>query len=322
MQPAAFQICAEPNLSQMFVPPPIMTLLEILLSSITQIHNTRVRQALSSLSSVRVRPYIMLRRLRSLPLIALIASASSTKNSTCPQHLYSVQIFSEDPLVIYIPGFLTESEAQYLESISTGRFSSSQISDESGQQHLASTRTSRSTSLHSDEVVRCIEERALQFQGYDIPRTHLEPLQAVQYSLGETYAPHTDWFTSPLQTTPEYGGNRLSSFFVYISTSDDIVGGGTQFPLLDAPKDERWCQFVNCDAGWDDGVTFRPIAKNAVYWKNLRGGGKDGKGRVGDRRTLHSGLPVQRGKKLGMNIWTRETELDGMYRSEVPSHDH
>jgi prolyl 4-hydroxylase len=26
---------------------------------------------------------------------------------------------------------------------------------------------------------------------------------------------------------------------------------------------------------------------------------------------------VQRGKKLGMNIWTREAELDGMYRSEV-----
>lgn len=251
-----------------------------------------------------------------LSFLALVATAASAKNYTCPSHLYNVQIFSEDPLIIYIPGFLTESEAQHLESVSTGRFSSSQIADQSGQQHLASTRTSRSTSLLSDEVVRCIEERALQFQGYDIPRTRLEPLQAVQYDLGEKYAPHTDWFTSPLQTTSEFGGNRLSSFFVYISTSDDIVGGGTQFPLLDAPKDERWCEFVNCDAGWDDGVTFRPISRNAVYWRNLQGG-KAGQGRAGDRRTLHSGQPVQRGKKLGMNIWTRETELDGAYRSEI-----
>lgn len=248
-------------------------------------------------------------------LVALVPAAAST-NYTCPQHLYSVQVFSEDPLVIYIPGFLTESEAQHLETVSSGRFTSSQIADESGQQHLAVTRTSRSASLYSDEVVRCIEERALQFQGYDTPRTHLEPLQAVQYSLGETYAPHTDWFTSPLQTTASYGGNRLSSFFVYISASEDIVGGGTQFPLLDAPKDERWCKFVNCDAGWDDGVTFRPIARNAVYWRNLRDGSA-GKQRIGDRRTLHSGQPVQRGKKLGMNIWTREGELDGAYRSEV-----
>lgn len=255
-----------------------------------------------------------------LPFSLLILSAtalSPLQNHTCPHHLYTVQIFSSDPLIVYIPSFLTESEASHLEAISTGRFTSSQIADSTGQQQLASTRTSRSTSLHSDEIVRCIEERALQFQGYDIPRTHLEPLQAVQYSLGEKYAPHTDWFTSPAQTTAEYGGNRLSSFFVYISTSDDIVGGGTQFPLLDAPSDERWCEFVNCDAGWEDGVTFRPIARNAVFWRNLRDGKKGGKGKVGDRRTLHSGQPVQRGKKLGMNIWTREAELDGVYRSEV-----
>ena len=86
--------------------------------------------------------------------------------------------------------------------------------------------------------------------------------------------------------------------------------------MLEAPKDERWCKFVNCDAGWDDGVTFRPIARNAVYWRNLQNV-KTGKERTGDRRTLHSGQPVQRGKKLGMNIWTRESELDGKYRSEI-----
>ncbi|KAF2707089.1 hypothetical protein K504DRAFT_436317 [Pleomassaria siparia CBS 279.74] len=247
-----------------------------------------------------------------LPLLALFVTASSSakQNYTCPHHLYNVQIFSEDPLVIYIPSFITAEEAGHLQHVSSGKLESSRIADQSGQQHLATTRTSRSTSLSSDQVVRCIEERALQFQGYDTPRTHLEPLQAVQYSVGENYKPHTDWFTSPSQTVSELGGNRATSFFVYVSASEDIVGGGTQFPLLDAPKNEKWCDVVNCDAAWDEGVTFRPIARNAVFWKNLKGGN-------GDRRTLHAGLPVQRGSKLGMNIWTREGQLDGKYRSDM-----
>ncbi|KAF2801188.1 hypothetical protein K505DRAFT_319953 [Melanomma pulvis-pyrius CBS 109.77] len=251
----------------------------------------------------------MLTTLLPLPLLALVATASSTRNYTCPQHLYNVQIFSEDPLIIYIPAFITPDEASHLQSISSGNFESSRIADQTGQQHLAKTRTSRSTSLSSDPIVRCIEERALQFQGYDTPRTHLEPLQAVQYSIGENYKPHTDWFTSPAQTTPEFGGNRATSFFVYVSASEDIAGGGTQFPLLDAPSNEKWCEVVNCDAGWDEGVTFRPIPQNAVFWRNMKGG-------KGDKRTLHAGLPVQRGQKLGMNIWTREGELDGKYRSD------
>jgi prolyl 4-hydroxylase len=132
----------------------------------------------------------------------------------------------------------------------------------------------------------------------------------VRYSTGENYRPHTDWFTSPSQTTSEFGGNRESSFFVYVAAADDILGGGTQFPLLDAPSGEEWCAVVNCDASWEEGVTFRPVVRNAVFWRNMRGG-------EGDHRTLHAGLPVQRGWKLGMNIWTREGVLDEIYRSVV-----
>ncbi|KAF2004953.1 hypothetical protein P154DRAFT_585188 [Amniculicola lignicola CBS 123094] len=261
----------------------------------------------------------MLTSLLPIPLLILLASATSNNpaNYTCPHHLYTVQIFSEDPLVIYIPGFITPSEASHLQTISANRFTSSQVADSSGQEQLASTRTSRSTALESDEIVQCIENRALAFQGYDVSRERLEPLQAVQYGLGENYAPHTDWFTSPSQTGPEVGGNRETSFFVYVAASDDIVGGGTQFPFLDAPRDERWCEWVNCDAAWDEGVTFRPIEGNAVFWKNLKGGKKGVGSGMGDKRTLHAGLPVQRGTKLGMNIWTREGELDGKYRSGV-----
>jgi prolyl 4-hydroxylase len=82
--------------------------------------------------------------------------------------------------------------------------------------------------------------------------------------------------------------------------------------LLDAPEDERWCEYVNCDAEAEDGVVFRPVQGNAVFWRNLKGSGK---GWVGDRRTVHAGLPVQRGEKVGMNVWTREGGLDERFRS-------
>jgi prolyl 4-hydroxylase len=251
-----------------------------------------------------------------IALLILVASASipPQNHTACPTHLYSTHILSTDPLVIYIPNFITLSESQHLQSISAGKFTSSQIADSSGQQHLASTRTSQSTSLESDEIVTCIERRALAFQGFDTLRESLEPLQLVQYGQSQEYHSHTDWFTSPAQTTAEYGGNRLSSFFVYVHASDDIVGGGTQFPLLDAPVDERWCKYVDCDAEIEDGVTFRPVQGNAVFWRNLKWSSVK-KEHVGDGRTVHAGLPVQRGRKLGMNVWTRERALDEKFRS-------
>ncbi|KAH7094496.1 hypothetical protein FB567DRAFT_5059 [Paraphoma chrysanthemicola] len=262
-------------------------------------------------------------RSRLLANIAILTSLtiaeqrSQTITTSCPPHNYTIHIFSTSPLVLYIPNFITPAESTYLQSVSAGKFTSSIIADSSGQQHLATTRTSQSTSLESDDIVHCIEQRALAFQGFDTKRESLEPLQLVKYGPSQEYHSHTDWFTSDAQTTSEFGGNRLSSFFVYVHASQDIVGGGTQFPLLDAPEDERWCEYVDCDAEIEDGVVFRPVQGNAVFWRNLVSvKGKDGKmGYMGDRRTVHAGLPVQRGGKIGMNIWTREGVLDERYRS-------
>jgi prolyl 4-hydroxylase len=152
-------------------------------------------------------------------------------------------------------------------------------------------------------VVRCIEERALAFQGFDVPRTHLEPLQLVKYGVGEHYHFHTDWFTDPRYSFSFNGGNRQTSFFVYVHVSNDTSGGGTNFPWVAAPTNERWCKFVECDEQYVNGVTFRPLEGNAVYWENLAPDG------VGDRRTEHAGLPVTTGEKIGMNIWTRQAAL-------------
>lgn len=101
------------------------------------------------------------------------------------------------------------------------------------------------------------------------------------------------------------GGNRISSFFAYVHVANDTTGGGTNFPLVDSPRDEQWCKskYVDCDEPWENGVTFRPIEGNAVFWQNLLPNG------IGDDRTLHAGLPVTSGGKIGMNIWTRQAPL-------------
>lgn len=71
----------------------------------------------------------------------------------------------------------------------------------------------------------------------------------------------------------EPSGNRASSFFAYVQ-AQNLTGGGTNFPLLDAPQDEKWCQYIDCDEEVEKGVTFRPVEGNAVFWVNLHKNGR------------------------------------------------
>jgi prolyl 4-hydroxylase len=47
-----------------------------------------------------------------------------------------------------------------------------------------------------------------------------------------------------------------------------------------------------------EGVTFKPIPGNAVFWENLR---EDGSAYW---ETWHAGLPVETGEKIGLNVWS------------------
>ncbi|KAI0598666.1 2OG-Fe(II) oxygenase superfamily protein [Biscogniauxia sp. FL1348] len=255
--------------------------------------------------------------LKSILLLAFAAAAATRAHShhedddaqrpmaldaSCQHPPYQSHIVSRSPLVIYLANFLTEAEQAHLREITKDTFRKSAVADSSGAEGLRQTRTSQSTNVPRDEIVRCIEERALLFQGFDMPRAHLEPVQLVKYAKGEHYHFHTDWFTNAAHATSAMGGNRLSSFFAYV-TAENVTGGGTNFPMVPAPQNRRWCEFVDCDEPWENGVTFRPVVGNAVFWQNML---EDG---TGDQRTLHAGLPVTSGSKLGMNIWTRQGPL-------------
>ncbi|KAK1760234.1 hypothetical protein QBC47DRAFT_448782 [Echria macrotheca] len=222
----------------------------------------------------------------------------------CEHPPYQVLMVSKSPRVIYITDFLTPEERSHLQNVTQNSFTRSHVASRAGAAKHA-VRTSQSTLVPRDAIVRCIETRALAFQGYDTPRRNLEPLQLVKYGPTEHYHYHTDWFLSQENASPQAGGNRVSSFFAYVQVANDTTGGGTNFPHLDPPADARWCEMgiVDCDDEYDRGVTFRPVEGNAIYWENLRSDGS------GDERTLHAGLPLTGGGKIGMNIWTREMAL-------------
>lgn len=73
----------------------------------------------------------------------------------------------------------------------------------------------------------------------------------------------------------------------------------TNFPRLQMPKDQRWCEFIECtEDSTTEGVTFIPRKGAAVFWTNF-----DSEGRA-YRETIHAGMPVISGTKIGLNIWS------------------
>lgn len=171
-----------------------------------------------------------------------------------------------------------------------------------------SVRDSYVALLPRDNTVRCIEQRAMSFQGFR-EDLWIERLRTQKYVQGGHYTHHFDWGSGAR------GWGRVSSMMVWVA-ADDVEGGGTQFPLLvNKGPQEKWCQWVECpdvqeilDASRQDvsggndglGLTFKPIPGNAIFWENFR---PDGTGR-GFEETWHAGLPVNKGVKVGLNIWS------------------
>jgi prolyl 4-hydroxylase len=149
-------------------------------------------------------------------------------------------------------------------------------------------RKSEKAAIPRDRTVQCIEARALAFQGW--PRdTFIERLWTQRYNVSGHYAPHFDWAASTRSS------RRVSSFMVYLR--DECEGGGTRFPRLANPAGE-WCAVVECEGDGGEGTTFKARKGGAVFWRNF-----DEEGR-GYKETVHAGMPVVAGQKIGLNIWS------------------
>ncbi|CAI0652569.1 unnamed protein product, partial [Colletotrichum noveboracense] len=242
--------------------------------------------------------------------IAISILVQQTKPSIQSAPLLTT-IVSYDPLIIHIENFLTSSEVQHLMDLAQERYQRSTVIDDETGRHdrLASGRRSSTAMLpRGDAVVQSVITRSARFQGF-VSEDQFEQIQATRYLEGGEYVPHYDTLSTrrPLDqegeeravknTTSRF--ERLTTIFAFL---DDSCGShcGTQFPRIAIDwnsEDKRWCEIVDCRART---LTIRPRAGSAVFWKNLRDDGSL------HEDTLHAGLPVQKGSKIGLNIWMRE----------------
>ncbi|KAI1433099.1 hypothetical protein GGR50DRAFT_537603 [Xylaria sp. CBS 124048] len=238
-----------------------------------------------------------------------IDTANETAHLDCSPDAYSVHIVSKAPLVVYIENFLSLNERQHLLDISEPLFEPSTITNDGNKTHHdVLIRDSEVALVPRTDIVRCIEARARSFQGWR-DDLWVERLRTQRYGPRQHYAHHFDWGSGAR------GWGRVSSFMVWVQ-ADNIEGGGTEFPRLQQNgPDEPWCRWVECHNSRSTntsekrrekegepitGITFKPISGNAVFWENFR---PDGTGR-GWQETWHAGLPVRRGIKVGLNIWS------------------
>lgn len=141
-----------------------------------------------------------------------------------------------------------------------------------------------------DLTIKCIAQRAAKFQGHISPR-RIEALQLVRYRPGEKYGAHHDWDVSDNSSSI-----RTSTFFAYVGC-DGCEGGSTKFySITKKAMSREWCRVIDCEA---TGIEFLPIPGAAIFWENIDENG------VGREDTLHSGMPLAKGVKYGLNIWTR-----------------
>lgn len=112
----------------------------------------------------------------------------------CPDHTFRTSMFSSDPIITYIEGYLSPDEIAYLLELAVPLYQQSPVSQGKRlKTYNAEIRSSMSAVLDNgrDPVVKCIEQRAVDFQGF-MPRSHLEDLQVVKYGISDHFRPHFD----------------------------------------------------------------------------------------------------------------------------------
>ncbi|OAL48591.1 hypothetical protein IQ07DRAFT_80946 [Pyrenochaeta sp. DS3sAY3a] len=208
---------------------------------------------------------------------------------------YSTQLLSTDPLLIHINNFLAPDEIQHLIALGTPLFTRSMITD--GK--ITSRRTSDSCFLPgNDTIVKRVKDRAAHFLG-GVEFDGIEAIQLVRYVDNQKVDLHFDWRQGQLPTRAKTGKpyNRLASFFIYIDAN--CTGGETWFPK--ASVSHGFSAGGGADMvhslGEGNGISVVPKAGSGVFWMNLNSD------KSGNPKTLHAGLPVKSGTKIGMNIW-------------------
>jgi prolyl 4-hydroxylase len=217
----------------------------------------------------------------------------------CPDHRYIIRFLSEDPLMMYVQNLLSKEEADHFLDLAEPFYKPSAVVGTKGKTYDPEFRKSVSARVPEDAVIKCIRKRVADFQGF-ISVDRVEDIHVVKYGKDDHIRFHFDGHEGLLNP-------RLSTFFVYVACDDKLnggtcEGGETGFPNWPGSFAREWCDLglVDCAQSEKGGIYFRPIVGNAIFWHNIYPNGTEVEG------TYHGGMPVTKGRKAGLNIWSRK----------------
>lgn len=186
------------------------------------------------------------------------------------------------PRMALLGNVLSEKECDALIASGQKRFRRSAVlGDSSTDNRITHERTSETAELQHAEnaLIATIDARLAALTNWPIENG--EPLQLQKYGIGNEYRAHHDWLDPNHPSGVKHmqsGGQRLATIILYLT--DVEAGGGTAFPTID--------------------VQVQPKRGNALFFLNTNPYG------VPNHKTLHAGLPVQKGCKIIASKWLRE----------------
>ncbi|MEO6065463.1 MAG: 2OG-Fe(II) oxygenase [Lysobacterales bacterium] len=186
-----------------------------------------------------------------------------------------------EPTVRHLDGLLNAEECRLLMALATPLLHPSLTVDpRTGQPVEMQLRTSHDAPfdvLHEDLALRLVQARMA--AAAQLPLDQAEQLIVLRYEPGQEYRRHRDYLPPDAIARDRPGaGNRLRTICVYLN--DVEAGGATTFP--------------------DANLRIEPRAGDAIVFDNLTPDGQP------DTRSLHAGLPVERGVKWLATLWFRQ----------------
>jgi len=196
----------------------------------------------------------------------------------------NVTLFSIDPLVYVVSGFLSSDECAAFVEVGSGKMERATVITDSEHQ-FHDGRTNSYAWIHHDasEIIHEVSKRFSIL--VKIPINNAEQFQLVHYGPGTEYKPHFDAFDKSTEEGRNNwfpGGQRMVTALAYLNDVED--GGATDFP--------------------DIGVSIKPNKGDVVVFHNCKDGSSDI-----NPNSLHGGSPVISGEKWAVNLWFRQEAI-------------
>lgn len=208
----------------------------------------------------------------------------------------SKNIISSDPTIFTINEFLTDEDCIHMIRISKDKMTRSLVtSDTKGVVSEGRTGSSCWISHSHDKITQNIAKRISDCVG--APLENAESFQMIHYSKSQQYKPHFDgWVHDSSQKTLrniKYGGQRMWTALCYLNAVEK--GGGTKFTGLN--------------------LTVNAESRKLLVFQNVVNGTH-----VRHSKSIHAGMPVEKGEKFAFNLWFREAPILTLYRQINPDY--